>query len=181
LQSSTCLGQPAAKPEILLGELEPTDPSEDELDEDDLENSMSLAAIEAELKPKVLEIFDNIADSYKRLRRLQDQDIENKLKNQSLSTTQERKYKKLKDVIIAEVKSLRLNQARINSLVEQLYDINKRLVGYEGRMMRLAESQWRRTRGLPQELPRLGARSALAQPRLHAFRQGVEEPRSPRQ
>jgi RNA polymerase primary sigma factor len=88
----------------------------------------------------VLETFDNVADSYKRLRRLQDQDIENRLKNQSLSPAQERKYKKLKDEIIVEVKSLRLNQARIDSLVEQLYDINKRLVGYEGRMMRLAES-----------------------------------------
>jgi RNA polymerase primary sigma factor len=53
---------------------------------------------------------------------------------------QERKYKKLKDEIIAELKSLRLNQPRIDSLVEQLYDINKRLVGYEGSMMRLAES-----------------------------------------
>src|SRR5258708_3225125 len=129
-----------AKPEILPGEQEPTDPPEGELDDDDLEGSMSLAAIETELKPKVLETFDNVADSYKRLRRLQDQDIENKLKNQSLSPAQERKYKKLKDEIIAEVKSLRLNQARIDSLVEQLYDINKRLVGYEGRMMRLAES-----------------------------------------
>src|SRR6267142_1739134 len=128
------------KPEVLPGEPEPVEPPEGELDEDDLENSMSLAAIEAELKPKVLETFDNVADSYKRLRRLQDQDIENRLKNQSLSPAQERKYKKLKDEIIAEVKSLRLNQARIDSLVEQLYDINKRLVGYEGRMMRLAES-----------------------------------------
>ena len=53
---------------------------------------------------------------------------------------QERKYKKLKEEIIQEVKSLRLNQARIDALVEQLYDINKRLVGYEGRLMRLAES-----------------------------------------
>ena len=124
----------------MAGKDEPMPPPEVELDEDDLENSMSLAAIEAELKPKVLEIFDNVADSYKRLRRLQDQDIENKLKNLSLTPHQERKYKKLKDEIIAEVKSLRLNQARIDSLVEQLYDINKRLVGYEGRMMRLAES-----------------------------------------
>jgi len=129
-----------AESEILPGEPKPTDPPEGELDEDDLENSMSLAAIEAELKPKVLETFDNVADSYKRLRRLQDQDIENKLKNQSLSPAQERKYKKLRNEIIAEVKLLRLNQARIDSLVEQLYDINKRLVGYEGRMMRLAES-----------------------------------------
>ncbi|TMJ94311.1 MAG: sigma-70 family RNA polymerase sigma factor, partial [Alphaproteobacteria bacterium] len=50
------------------------------------------------------------------------------------------RYKKLKDEIIREVKSLRLNQARIDALVEQLYDINKRLVGYEGRLIRLAES-----------------------------------------
>jgi RNA polymerase primary sigma factor len=128
------------KPDAIPGEEEPTQPPEGELDEDDIENSMSLAAIEAELKPKVLETFDNVADSYKRLRRLQDQDIENRLKNQSLSPAQERKYKKLKDEIIVEVKSLRLNQARIDSLVEQLYDINKRLLGYEGRMMRLAES-----------------------------------------
>ena len=115
-------------------------PSEGDFDDDDMENSLSLAAIEAELKPKVVETFDNIADAYKRLRRLQDQDIQNKLRNDSLSPAQERRYKKLKDDIISEVKSLRLNQARIDALVEQLYDINKRLVGYEGRLMRLSES-----------------------------------------
>ena len=113
---------------------------EGDFDDDDMENSLSLAAIEAELKPKVVETFDNVADTYKRLRRLQDQDIQFQLKSLSLSPAQERKYKKLKKEIIAEVKSLRLNQARIDSLVEQLYDINKRLVGYEGRLMRLAES-----------------------------------------
>jgi RNA polymerase primary sigma factor len=113
---------------------------ENDLDADDLENSISLAAIEAELKPKVLETFDTIANTFKRLRRLQDQDIRSKLHNESLSPAQERKYKKLKKEIIAKVKSLRLNQARIDALVEQLYDINKRLVGHEGRLMRLAES-----------------------------------------
>ena len=46
---------------------------------DDFENALSLAAMEAELKPKVLETFDRIADTYKKLRRLQDQDVENKL------------------------------------------------------------------------------------------------------
>jgi len=114
--------------------------AEADFDEDDMEGSLSLAAIEAELKPKVLETFDTIADSFKKLRRLQDQDIELRLKSDSLSPSQERKYKKLKDEIIAEVKSLRLNQARIDSLVEQLYDINKRLVSNEGRLMRLSES-----------------------------------------
>src|SRR5215207_4607531 len=122
------------------GEGAETPPDEGDFDDDDLENSLSLAAIEAELKPKLLETFDKVADSYRRLRRLQDQHIENKLKNQSLSPSQERKYKKLKGEIISEVKSLHLNQARIDSLVEQLYDINKRLVGYEGRLMRLGES-----------------------------------------
>ena len=105
-----------------------------------MENSLSLAAIESELKPKVVETFDNIADTYKRLHRLQDQDIQLQLKSDALSPAQERKYKKLKDEIITEVKSLRLNQGRIDALVEQLYDINKRLVGYEGRLMRLSES-----------------------------------------
>jgi RNA polymerase primary sigma factor len=109
-------------------------------DDDDMENWLSVAAIEAELKPKVIETFDTIAGAYKRLRRLQDEDIKFQLKRLSLSPAQERKYKKLKSEIIGEVKSLRLNRARIDALVEQLYDINKRLVGYEGRLMRLAES-----------------------------------------
>jgi RNA polymerase primary sigma factor len=130
-------GEPAADGE----EKDPAEAAaEGDYDEDDMENSLSLAAIEAELKPKVVETFDNIADDFKKLRRLQEQDIEFRLKSTSLSPAQERKYKKLKEEIIAEVKSLRLNQARIDSLVEQLYDINKRLVSNEGRLMRLSES-----------------------------------------
>ncbi|WP_407148359.1 RNA polymerase sigma factor RpoD [Bradyrhizobium sp. ORS 86] len=126
------------------GEGEEKDPgeaaAEADMDDDEFENQMSLAAIEAELKPKVVETFDKIASEYKKLRRLQEQDIANQLQSESLSPSQERKYKKLKDEIIVEVKSLRLNQARIDSLVEQLYDINKKLVSFEGRMMRLADS-----------------------------------------
>ncbi|HKB22325.1 MAG TPA: RNA polymerase sigma factor region1.1 domain-containing protein, partial [Methyloceanibacter sp.] len=130
----------AAERESEGGEGGEATPGEADFDDDDMENSLSLAAIEAELKPKVVETFDNIASEYKRLRRLQDQDIALRLKSGALTPSQERKYKKLKDQIIAEVKSLRLNQARIDALVEQLYDINKRLVGYEGRLMRLSES-----------------------------------------
>ncbi len=133
-----------AKPGGAESDDEEKDPGESaaegDFDDDDMEGSLSLAAIEAELKPKVVETFDTIADTFKRLRRLQEQDIEFRLKNSTLSPAQERKYKKLKEEIIAEVKSLRLNQARIDSLVEQLYDINKRLVSNEGRLMRLAES-----------------------------------------
>ena len=75
-------GEPAAEGE----EKDPGEAAaEGDYDEDDMENSLSLAAIEAELKPKVLETFDTIADSFKRLRRLQVQDIEFRLKNSSLS------------------------------------------------------------------------------------------------
>ncbi|MDP3074494.1 RNA polymerase sigma factor RpoD [Bradyrhizobium sp.] len=128
---------PAAAAE---GETTSETSAEGDMDDDEFENQMSLAAIEAELKPKVVETFDKIADNYKKLRRLQEQDISNQLQNETLSPAQERKYKKLKDEIIVEVKSLRLNQARIDSLVEQLYDINKKLVSFEGRLLRLGDS-----------------------------------------
>src|SRR5580704_6380410 len=135
-------GGPAAAPGIDGEEKDPAEAAaEADMDDDDeFENQMSLAAIEAELKPKVVETFDKIADNYKKLRRLQEQDISNQLQNETLSPAQERKYKKLKDEIIVEVKSLRLNQARIDSLVEQLYDINKKLVSFEGRLLRLGDS-----------------------------------------
>jgi RNA polymerase primary sigma factor len=132
----------------LNGEAPPRiEPEEEEIDdEDDSENSMSLAAMEAELKPKVLESFDRIANDYKKLRKLQDQKVELALKGEALATAQDKKYQKLTSDLIEEVKSLSLNNNRIESLVEQLYAINKRLMGLEGRMLRLAESH-----GIPRD------------------------------
>jgi RNA polymerase primary sigma factor len=113
---------------------------EEEDDEED-EANLSLAAMEAELRPQVMETLDFIASTYKKLRKLQDQQVEARLaQTGALSSSQERSYKKLKDELITAVKSLSLNNARIESLVEQLYDINKRLVQNEGRLLRLAES-----------------------------------------
>ena len=113
---------------------------EDDDDDDDMENSLSLAAMEAELKPQVLETFDAIAADYKKLRRLQDQLVEKAMKNDSLSGAQQKRYGALKDDIVKNVKSLSLNNNRIEALVDQLYGINRRLVGFEGRLMRLADS-----------------------------------------
>ncbi len=109
-------------------------------DEDDFENALSLAAMEAELKPKVLETFDNIAGTYKKLRKLQDKKVEMQVASEQFNRQQQRAYDKLRDEIIKDVKSLSLNNARIESLVEQLYSINKRLVALESRLMRLADS-----------------------------------------
>ncbi|WP_296077355.1 RNA polymerase sigma factor region1.1 domain-containing protein, partial [uncultured Agrobacterium sp.] len=115
-------------------------PPEEE-EEDDDESNLSLAAMEAELRPQVMETLDTIADTYKKLRKLQDQQVEARLAcTGTLSTGQERRYKELKDQLITAVKSLSLNQNRIDSLVEQLYDISKRLMQNEGRLLRLAES-----------------------------------------
>ncbi|MGB6087042.1 RNA polymerase sigma factor RpoD [Parvibaculum sp.] len=132
----------------LAGEAPPRiEPEEEEVDEDgDDENNMSLAAMEAELKPKVLETFDKIAADYKKLRKLQDLKVELALKGEEMPAAQEKKYQKLTSDLIEEVKSLSLNNNRIESLVEQLYAINKRLMGLEGRLLRLAESH-----GVPRE------------------------------
>ena len=115
-------------------------PDDDDEDDEDEGANLSLAAMEAELRPQVMEIFDTIAKDYKKLRRLQDQLVEARLNNDDLSTSQQKRLKKLTSDIVEEVKSLQLNNARIEALVEQLYAINKRLVSLEGGLMRLAES-----------------------------------------
>ncbi len=108
-------------------------------DDDGDETNLSLAAMEATLKPAVLESFDSIAGDYKKLRKLQDALVEAALKNESLTPAQEKRYVKLRQEIVDLVKGLHLNNNRIEALVDQLYGINRRLVGLEGRMLRLAE------------------------------------------
>jgi RNA polymerase primary sigma factor len=115
-------------------------PAEGEMDdEDEYENALSLAAMEAELKPKVLETFDNIAGTYKKLRKQQDKKLEQQVAGEQGNRKEQKAYEKLRDEIIKDVKSLSLNNNRIESLVEQLYAINKRLVSLEGRLMRSAD------------------------------------------
>ena len=121
-------------------ETEEEEEEEEEDEDDDMENSLSLAAMEAELRPDVMKIFDDIASNYKKLRKLQDQLVEKAMKNTSLSTSQQRRYTKLQEDVVVEVKSLCLNNNRIEALVDQLYGINRRLVSFEGRLMRLADS-----------------------------------------
>jgi RNA polymerase primary sigma factor len=140
----SAVGAPPVAPcaEPAVGPEEAGEPRlEGELDdEDEYKNALSLAAIEAELKPKVLETFDNIAATYKKLRKLQDKKVEMQVASEQFNRSQQRAYDKLRDEIIGYVKGLSLNNARIESLVEQLYSINERLVAHESRLMRLADS-----------------------------------------
>ena len=112
------------------------EPSEDEADD---ESNLSLSAMEAELKPKVLETFEDIGKTYKKLRRLQDQSVELQSEGKELSKAQKNRQEKLSEEIIEYVKSLSLNNMRIAALVEQLYMINKGLISLENQIWRLAD------------------------------------------
>ena len=115
----------------------PQDPAPDD-DDDEYENALSLSAMEAELKPQVVETFDRIANAYGQMREIQDKHAEDR--SASVSDGDRKKIEAFRVEVIADVKSLSLNNGRIENLVEQLYDINKRLVKLEGRLLRLAES-----------------------------------------
>jgi RNA polymerase primary sigma factor len=110
----------------------------EEEDEDDAAN-LSLAAMEARLKPDVLKNFDEISKTYKKLRKLQDQRLAGmKKKSDELSTAQNRRYAKLQDELVELMELVRLNNARIETLVDELYGLNRRLTNYEGKLLRLA-------------------------------------------
>ncbi|ABM44477.1 RNA polymerase sigma factor rpoD [Bartonella bacilliformis str. Heidi Mejia] len=112
-------------------------------DDEDDEVNLSFAAMENELYPQIMETLNFIAETYVKLRKLQNQHVESSLaacKASDLSSAQKKKSTQLKSDLIQAVKSLSLNQNRIEALVEQLYDINKRLVHNEGKLKRIANS-----------------------------------------
>ncbi len=115
-------------------------PAADDGDDFDDEGNLPLSAMEAALKPQVLASLDAIANLYKKLGKLQDASVEAALASDELSTGQERRFKKLRNETMDLVKSLKLNNNRIEALVDQMYGINRRLVGLEGKLLRLAES-----------------------------------------
>ncbi|NNU16415.1 RNA polymerase sigma factor RpoD [Parvularcula sp. ZS-1/3] len=113
-----------------------TGEDEDEFDEGDL----SLSAKEAELREGVMQTFQDIADDFKKLRRLQDIQIEQQLQGEDLTESQVKRLKKLQKDIVERVRSVRLHNHRIEALVEQLYAINRALMALEGKLVRLADS-----------------------------------------
>jgi RNA polymerase primary sigma factor len=118
--------------------LPPPAPGEEDLDGED--TSISLAAMEAELKPSVLATLDGIAALYKRLQKVQGQRLTTLQEGEELARPQEKRYDKLKSEMVDAMKSVRLNNGRIENLVGQLYALNRRLVAAEGRLLRMAES-----------------------------------------
>jgi RNA polymerase primary sigma factor len=142
----------AAEAEEAAAELAEESEAEGE-DAEGEESSISLAAMEMQLTPGMAAIFDAVADAHKKIHKVQDQRVTAQIKGTALPRVTERRYDKLKAEIIELLKRVRFNNTRIEHLVEQLYDLNRRLVTEEGRLLRLAEgSGIRRTEFLPHYL-----------------------------
>ncbi|MEH6698924.1 MAG: RNA polymerase sigma factor RpoD [Brevundimonas sp.] len=116
--------------------------AEEDEDEDDFDDGggMSISALEAELRDGVMEVLDAVANDFGGFRRLQDKLVEARLKGEALSAKDQKAYEALSKSISDRLKSMKLNNNRIEALVEQLYAINKRLISLEGRLLRLADS-----------------------------------------
>ncbi len=113
--------------------------SDDDEDEDEQAN-MSLAAMEAALKPRVLETLDRIADDYARLSEMQDSRISATLnEDSSFSTDDEGTYQTLRSEIVLLVNELHLHNNRIEALVDQLYGINRRVMQIDSALVKLAD------------------------------------------
>ena len=114
--------------------------SDDDDDDEDDQSNMSLAAMEAELKPRVLEILDRIASDYSQLSEMQDDRISATLNDGSdFSESQEKHYQSLRSEIVELVNELHLHNNRIEALIDQLYGINRRIMQIDGSIVKLAD------------------------------------------
>ena len=130
-------GQPTGEPDGDGDKPEGEDEDEDDFDDG---GGMSISALEAELRDGVMEVLDAIASDFGGFRKLQDKLVEARLKGEVLSAKDHKAYETLTAAISDRLKTMKLNNNRIEALVEQLYAINKRLIGLEGRLLRLADS-----------------------------------------
>jgi RNA polymerase primary sigma factor len=113
----------------------------EEEDEDDEASNMSLAAMEAALKPKVLETLEIIARDYGKLAQMQDRRMSATLsETTSYSAADEAAYQKLRSEIVTLVNALHLHNNRIEALIDQLYGINKRIMSINSGMVKLADA-----------------------------------------
>ncbi|WP_145105448.1 RNA polymerase sigma factor RpoD [Cereibacter sediminicola] len=113
----------------------------EEEDEDDEASAMSLAAMEAALKPRVLETLELIARDYATLAEMQNKRMSATL-NDSIRFTPEDEaaYQKLRSEIVLLVNELHLHNNRIEALIDQLYGINRKIMSINSAMVKLADA-----------------------------------------
>jgi RNA polymerase primary sigma factor len=115
-------------------------PGDDDEGEDGEGSSLSLSALEEKLKPEVLATFEEIEQFYKKLQKMQSKRLENVISGEEVNQRNEKSYERLREELVAKVEQVRLHNNRIEELVTQLKQLNQRLTGLEGQLLRLAES-----------------------------------------
>ena len=116
------------------------EPPEDVEDPEDAEGAaLSLSALEEKLKPEVLATFEEIEAFYKKLSKMQTRRLENITSGEAVSMRSEKSYEKLREELVQKVQMVRLHNNRIEELVMQLKQLNQRLNGLEGQLLRFAE------------------------------------------
>jgi RNA polymerase primary sigma factor len=117
------------------------EPPSDEEDGDEGEGpGLSLSALEEKLKPEVLANFEDIEALYKKLSKMQSRRLESITSGEEVNARSEKSYEKLREELVAKVQQVRLHNNRIEELVMQLKQLNQRLNGMEGQLLRMAES-----------------------------------------
>jgi RNA polymerase primary sigma factor len=141
---SDAVANGAPAPDAVKSNGEQTDSTEaggeDDEEDDEAQANLSLAAMEAALKPAVLETLGSIAKTYDTLRDMQTRRIDAALSQKAqFSTVQELDYQRLRNDIVEQVNALHLHNNRIEALVDQIYGINRRLMTLEGQLMKMAD------------------------------------------
>ncbi|QZD85993.1 RNA polymerase sigma factor RpoD [Qipengyuania psychrotolerans] len=108
-------------------------------DEEEEDNTMSLAQMEAALKPDAIERFARIADLFGKFEKLQADRVDTLARGEDFPAAKEKKYEALSEQLTAEVESVQFHATKIEFLVDNLYAFNRRLTALGGQMLRLAE------------------------------------------
>ena len=108
-------------------------------EEDEEDNTLSLAQMEAALKPDALEKFSNITKLFKKFEKIQAERVETLGRGEEFPAAKEKKYEQLREELTAEVESVQFHATKIEFLVDNLYAFNRRLTALGGQMLRLAE------------------------------------------
>ncbi|AXK42512.1 RNA polymerase sigma factor RpoD [Erythrobacter aureus] len=108
-------------------------------DDEDEDNTMSLAQMEAALKPDAIERFARITDLFGKFEKLQKERVDVMAKGDAFPPAKEKKYEALSEQLTAEVESVQFHATKIEFLVDNLYAFNRRLTALGGQMLRLAE------------------------------------------
>ena len=118
----------------------PPAPQDDDEDGEGEGSGLSLSALEEKLKPEVLANFEEIEVLYKKLHKMQSKRLDSITSGEEVNARSEKSYEKLREELVSKVEQVRLHNNRIEELVTQLKQLNQRLTGLEGQLLRMAES-----------------------------------------